>query len=70
MVFDKFKNYHILRYIIYEFLKKVLGGAWTTRLVKILCAPSYSLVRRLQGLQCSAHCFNTHKEILQGFDVV
>ena len=26
MVFGKFKNYYILRYIIYDFLKKVSGG--------------------------------------------
>ena len=30
MVFEKFKNYHILRYIIYEFLKKVSGGTGPT----------------------------------------
>ena len=27
MVFEKFKIYHILRYVIYEFVKKVSGGA-------------------------------------------
>ena len=30
MVFETFKNYHILRYIIYEFSKKVPGGAGPT----------------------------------------
>ena len=38
MVFEKLKNYHILRYIIYEFLKKFSVGPWPTCLVKILCA--------------------------------
>ena len=38
MVFGKFKNYHILRYIIYDFLKKVSGGNRPTCLAKILCA--------------------------------
>ena len=38
MVFGKFKNYHILRYIIYDFLKKVSGGNIPTCLAKILCA--------------------------------
>ena len=37
MVFDFFFNYHILRYIIYEFLTKFSGGPWPTCLVKILC---------------------------------
>ena len=32
MVFDKSKNYHILRYIIYEYLKEVLVGAGPTSL--------------------------------------
>jgi len=54
MVFDKFKNHHILRYIIYEFLKKVLGGAWPTRLVKILCAVgSAGLYITLWALHCT-----------------
>ena len=26
MLWRNFKNYHILRYVIYEFLKKVSGG--------------------------------------------
>ena len=38
MVFGKFKNYYILRYIIYDFLKKVSGGNRPTCLAKILCA--------------------------------
>ena len=37
MVFGKFKNYYILRYIIYEFLKKVLGVPQPTCLVRVFC---------------------------------
>ena len=37
MVFEKNENYYILRYIIYEFLEKVLCGAGLTSLVKIVC---------------------------------
>ena len=38
MVFGKFKNYPIFRYIIYDFLKKVSRGSRPTCLAKILCA--------------------------------
>ena len=38
MLFGNFKNYHILRYVIYEFLKKVLGGPRPTCLVRVHCA--------------------------------
>ena len=38
MLFENFKNYYILRYIIYEFLKKVLGGPQPTCLVRVFCA--------------------------------
>ena len=41
MVFGKFKNYYILRYIIYDFLKKVSGGNRPTCLVRVHCALSY-----------------------------
>ena len=37
MLFGNFKNYHILRYDIYEFLKKVSGGLWPSRLVWTFC---------------------------------
>ena len=39
MLFENFKNYYILRYVIYEFLKKVLGGPQPTCLVRVFCAP-------------------------------
>ena len=38
MVFYFFLNDHVLRFIIYEFLKNVSGGGWPTCLAKILCA--------------------------------
>ena len=38
MVFEICLNDHILRFIIYEFLKKVSGGSRPTCLAKILCA--------------------------------
>ena len=38
MLFENFKNYYILRYIIYEFLKKVLGVPQPTCLVRVFCA--------------------------------
>ena len=38
MLFENFKNVHILRYVIYEFLKKVLGGPRPTCLVRVHCA--------------------------------
>jgi len=38
MLFENFKNYYILRYVIYEFLKKVLGGPQPTCLVRVFCA--------------------------------
>ena len=38
MLFKNFKNVHILRYVIYEFLKKVLGGPRPTCLVRVHCA--------------------------------
>ena len=45
MVFGKFKNYYILRYIIYDFLKKVSGGNRPTCLVRVHCAVGHSGVR-------------------------
>ena len=44
MVFGKFKNYHILRYIIYDFLKKVSGGNRPTCLVRVHCAMPHQQV--------------------------
>ena len=41
MVFGKFKNYPIFRYIICDFLKKVSRGSRPTCLAKILCAMLY-----------------------------
>ena len=38
MLFENFKNYYILRYVIYEFLKKVLGVPQPTCLVRVHCA--------------------------------
>ena len=38
MLYENFKNYYILRYVIYEFLKKVLGGPQPTCLVRVFCA--------------------------------
>ena len=38
MLFENFKKFHILRYVIYEFLKKVLGGPRPTCLVRVHCA--------------------------------
>ena len=38
MLFGNFKNYHILRYVIYEFLKKVSGGPQLTCFVRVNCA--------------------------------
>ena len=37
MLFENFKNYYILRYVIYEFLKKVLGVPQPTCLVRVHC---------------------------------
>ena len=37
MLFENFKNYYILRYVIYEFLKKVLGVPQPTCLVRVFC---------------------------------
>ena len=44
MVFEKFKNYYILRYIIYDFLKKVSGGNRPTCLVRVHCAMPHTIV--------------------------
>ena len=38
MLFENFKNYYILRYVIYEFLKEVLGVPQPTCLVRVFCA--------------------------------
>ena len=50
MLFENFKNYYILRYVIYEFLKKVLGGPQPTCLVRVHCAksvkPAYSVSQK------------------------
>ena len=35
---DHFKNYFLLRYNIYDFLKKISGCLWPTRLVRTHCA--------------------------------
>ena len=37
MLFGNFKNFHIIRYVIYEFLKKVLGVPQLTCLVRVHC---------------------------------
>ena len=37
MLFENFKNYYILRYVIFEFLKKVLGVPQPTCLVRVHC---------------------------------
>ena len=44
MLFENFKNYYILRYVIYEFLKKVLGVPQPTCLVRVHCAVLCSTV--------------------------
>ena len=38
MLFGNFKNYNTLRYVVYGFLKKVLGGPRPTCLVRVHCA--------------------------------
>ena len=40
MLFENFKNYYILRYAIFEFLKKVLGVPQPTCLVRVFSAAS------------------------------
>ena len=45
MLFENFKNYYILRYVIYEFLKKVLGVPQPTCLVRVFCALCQKLWR-------------------------
>ena len=35
---DHFKNYFLLRYNIYDFLKQISGCLWPTRLVRTHCA--------------------------------
>ena len=42
---------HILKYVIYEFLKKVSGGARTTCLVKVHCAHQTTIT----GWLCHIH---------------
>ena len=56
MLFENFKNYYILRYIIYEFLKKVLGVPQPTCLVRVFCAlvPWHRPVQGAGGLHQSA----------------
>ena len=48
MLFENFKNYYILRYVIYEFLKKVLGGPQPTCLVRVFCAASWKIRTKKQ----------------------
>ena len=43
MLFENFKNVPILRYVNYEFLKKVLGGPQPTCLVRVFCEVSDGL---------------------------
>ena len=53
IVFEIFKNYYTLRYDIYDFLKKVLGGPWPTCLVRTHCAlagPCYFSTKNLRTL--------------------
>ena len=38
VLFENFKNYYILRYDIYDFLKIVSEGPWPTCLVRTFCA--------------------------------
>ena len=58
MLFENFKNYYILRYVIYEFLKKVLGVPQPTCLVRVHCAWMESCVSqqhfgtKMLGLAC------------------
>ena len=54
MLFENFKNYYILRYVIYEFLKKVLGGPQPTCLVRVFCA----LVHEATELSCQFTLFH------------
>ena len=49
MVFGKFKNYPIFRYIIYDFLKKVSRGSRPTCLAKILCV-LYGVLKYQNGM--------------------
>ena len=52
MVFDKLKKFHIFRYIIYDFLKKVSGGNRPTCLVRVHCALLMNiLVSMLHGAE-------------------
>ena len=59
MLFENFKNVHILRYVIYEFLKKVLGGPRPTCLVRVHCAPGQP--------PGTAPCNGTNRELKQAF---
>ena len=63
MLFENFKNYYILRYVIYEFLKKVLGVPQPTCLVRVLCAQPHSTARvrgknNCPGRFCPRECVN------------
>ena len=49
MLFENFKNYYILRYVIYGFLKKVLGVPQPTCLVRVHCALGYRVTSRHVG---------------------
>ena len=54
MLFENFKNYYILRYVIYEFLKKVLGVPQPSCLVRVFCAvgdPRLPRVGEMAGKQ-------------------
>ena len=46
MLFENFKNYYILRYVIYEFLKKVLGVPQPTCLVRVHCVVAENVMKR------------------------
>ena len=53
MLFENFKNYYILRYVIYEFLKKVLGVPQPTCLVRVHCAMYDDILSYFMNI---AHC--------------
>ena len=57
MLFENFKNVHILRYVIYEFLKKVLGGPQPTCLVRVFCARAQIHLATPDGFSTDCHSF-------------
>ena len=71
MLFENFKNYYILRYVIYEFLKKVLGVPQPTCLVRVFCAmydrrPS---PRQLNQGLAQAHTHNPSQKSKEYFPI-